>query len=756
MALLERLQILIDADGKGLVREFDKAGAAADKLDAKLKSGAEKTSARLTSIGTNAVIGGAAVIGGLFKLAQASDEAEKQQLKLDNSIRNSDKAFKNSGKALTDLATSLQQVTAADGDAIVGAQSLLVQFGLTEDQVKKVTPLVVDLSRKLGIDLDAAAKMVGKSIGGSAGALKKAGIDIDATRLKADAFGATVDALAGSVGGFATLEGQTFAGQLEILKNNLGDIGENVGKGAVSVFNGIAGGLVKITGSVGGANSQLGETAGRLGAIGSIGATLVGSLSLVAGQAIKLRERFTTLGDDGSRSLNKVGVAAAALGSVFAGLAVAEVIGSIGNTLGDYAQKAEDALTRLQIALKQGTDTAIVDRFAESVKSAQDEFTGLGDIVESVGKEVRIGAVGIGLDIEKVDQTFRKLLQEGGPQAAQRLVDAINAQRAALDPTSQKYQDLTLIVERFQGVLNLSSEATRAGIGAQNGLADATEEAKNKYQEFNDTITASVDPILGAINATQRLVESKLATAEAQAKVTELERAGKIGTDEYSQAQDRLAQATANQVAAAFNNEKVLAGLASGLADGTIKTEDFAKALQQVVAAGGLTEQQAGALLVKLGGVNAELGRLDGRVAKAQVQVEVDWYSKQVAGGGTIAGIPIPGLMGSTPPPPVPKAPPKKKKKGSTNSFADRGRALGGPLAKGQESLVNEMGAEMFVPTSSGFVMDSDDSKALVRGVEAMLAGGGQTINVYETASPRLTATEVVRKQRDAAYLIGR
>lgn len=755
MALLERLQILIDADAKGAVREFDKAGQAADRLDAKLEKGAAKTSARLTSIGTNTVIGGAAVIGGLYKLAQASDEAEKQQIKLDNSIRNSDQAFSNGGKALTELATSLQQVTAADGDAIVGAQSLLVQFGLTEDQVKKVTPLVVDLSRKLGIDLDAAAKMVGKSIGGSAGALKKAGIDIDATRLKTDAFGATVDALSSSVQGFAVAEGKTFSGQLQILRNNLGDLGENVGKGAVSVFNGIAGGLVKLTGSVGGANSQLGETAGRLGAIGSIGATVVGSLSLVAGQAIKLRERFTTLGDDGSRSLNKVGVAAAALGSVFAGLAVAEVIGSIGNTLGDYAQKAEDALTRLQIALKQGADADIIDRFGEAVKKAQDEYTGLGDIVESVGKEVRIGAVGIGLDIEKVDQTFRKLLQEGGPQAAQRLVDAINAQRAALDPTSQKYQDLTLIVERFQGVLNLSSEATRAGIGAQNGLADATEEAKNKYQEFSDTITASVDPILGAINATQRLAESKLATAEAQAKVTELERAGKIGTDEYSQAQDRLTQATANQVAAAFNNEKVLAGVASGLADGTIKTEDFAKALQQVVAAGGLTEQQAGALLVKLGGVNAELGRLDGRVAKAQVQVEVDWYAKQVAGGGTIAGIPIPGLMGSTPPPPVPKAPPRKKK-GSTNSFADRGRALGGPLAKGQRSMVNEMGPEMFVPTSSGFVMDSDDSKALVRGVEAMLAGGGGNTFNITTSDPLLAATEVVRKQRDAAYLIGR
>ena len=70
--------------------------------------------------------------------------------------------------------------------------------------------------------------------------------------------------------------------------------------------------------------------------------------------------------------------------------------------------------------------------------------------------------------------------------------------------------------------------------------------------------------------------------------------------------------------------------------------------------------------------------------------------------------------------------------------------------------MVNEMGAEMFVPTSSGFVMDSDDSKALVRGVEAMLAGGGgNTFNITST-DPMLTAAEVVRRQRDAQFLLGR
>ena len=117
MALLERLQILIDADGQGLVREFDKAGREADKLDAKLKSGAEKTSARLTSIGTNAVIGGAAVIGGLYKLAQASDEAEKQQLKLE----------KGSAKTSARL-QSIGSKAAIGGAVVVGGLAGLVEL----------------------------------------------------------------------------------------------------------------------------------------------------------------------------------------------------------------------------------------------------------------------------------------------------------------------------------------------------------------------------------------------------------------------------------------------------------------------------------------------------------------------------------------------------------------------------------------------------------------------------------------------------
>ena len=45
MALLERLQILIDADGKGAVREFQKVGATADRELSRVDERTQKMSA---------------------------------------------------------------------------------------------------------------------------------------------------------------------------------------------------------------------------------------------------------------------------------------------------------------------------------------------------------------------------------------------------------------------------------------------------------------------------------------------------------------------------------------------------------------------------------------------------------------------------------------------------------------------------------------------------------------------------------------
>ena len=139
-------------------------------------------------------------------------------------------------KSFIDLAQSIQDKTAADADQIVEAEALLGTFRLTGDEIRQITPLVVDLSRKFGIDMNSAAIQVGKALDGNVGALKRNGISIDENLFKTDRYAAVTKALREQVGGFAEEEGKTFAGSLERLKNQMGDVAEGVGVGAVDAF----------------------------------------------------------------------------------------------------------------------------------------------------------------------------------------------------------------------------------------------------------------------------------------------------------------------------------------------------------------------------------------------------------------------------------------------------------------------------------------------------------------------------------------
>lgn len=813
MALLERLQILIDADAKGAVREFDKAGAAADRLDAKLEKGAEKTAARLTSIGTKAAIGGTVVLGGLFKLAQASDEAEQQQLKLENSIKNSDKAFRNGGKALTELATGLQQVTAADGDAIVGAQSLLVQFGLTEDQVKKVTPLVVDLSRKLGIDLDGAAKLVGKSIGGSAGALKKAGIDIDATRLKTDAFGATVDALSSSVQGFAVAEGKTFSGQLQILRNNLGDLGETVGKGAAGVFSDLAGGANDALGALNQLNPALGESVGRVGAVGGIAVTAVGGLAVLAGQF----QNVKTAAFNAEGGLTRFGKAAAGIGIAAGVLAIVQVAQAI--------DEAKTSSVEFKVAADNLAKAKGPDEIAKTFRIATDEARSLTDVITDTFVDdpfagARVSAQGFNVSLRDAERTLKDLYDKGNFQA---LGNAIALLETNTKGSKDELVQLQKILKPYKEDLKNSAATTAAATVAQRDQNKAVQDAVDAYDAENATLEG-IQKTLGDYEKKIRSLNDTYEVAQTGAKafgdsieqsttlddvaistVNLSEKLRTISADlsalpkNFQDAFDptKITEGSGAAITAlvgigdavkaqfgsliAGGNEALIPGLAAQYRDTITKALQAAgippDQIKQYLGLAGLNEEQI-EIALKISQVEEQLALLKQRLALFQtdlseapqeVRVAIDKaliagdtaeanrlideatrprsvninlvYPRVVAGGGTIAGVQVPGLVESNP------KPPKKPR---------RRRALGGPLARGQMSMVNEMGAEMFVPTSSGFVMDSDDSKALVRGVEAMLAGGGGNTFNITTSDPQLVATEVVRKQRDAAYLIGR
>lgn len=497
MAFLERLQILIDADAGGAVREFKKVGNTADRELGKATKSLDRMSSKLTSFGAGAVVGAAALGAGLAMFAKEASAAETQQLKLTNSIKNSTAAFPGNGKALRDQAAALMKVTVADDDAIVSAQALLVQFGRTSKETLALTPLVVDLSRKMGIDLDAAAKAVGKSSEGSSGALKKMGIEVVDLGGGASDTQNTIAALAGSVGSFAESEGQTFAGQLDIMKNKFGELKESIGKGVLDVVMPIA----SIGTALSDVNPVIGQTVGKVGTIGAASSLAVGGVSILAGQAIKLRGAFTTVTGEGAaatRSMTGFGKAAAGIGLVVGTAIVADLVFGVINS-GKAADDTAKAFDDLRVALKGSGDgtNAVVQGFGELVNAEQNTLR-LTNLWQEFGAEVSIVGGKAKADIEQVQRAFDNLGKEQGPQAQFKVLDALQSTNEELDHSSEQYKINKEFIDKNTRSLKSGVEANGGMVKSINGVTTAL--------DYNETSMKSIDVTMKSYDAQLKFI----------------------------------------------------------------------------------------------------------------------------------------------------------------------------------------------------------------------------------------------------------
>lgn len=189
---------------------------------------------KFAAISKVALLGvGIAAVAGAALSVKAAIEANEAHLKLQNTFKNNEKLSDSSVAAFERQAESLRALTGVDDEAIISSQALLGQFELTGKEVQALIPRVVDLSAKLGIDLDAAAKAVGKSTQGSAGILQRYGIQVDDARMETDAFGATLDAL-GKVQGFAAERAE--AEPWRILASEFEELAEDVGHKLVPIL----------------------------------------------------------------------------------------------------------------------------------------------------------------------------------------------------------------------------------------------------------------------------------------------------------------------------------------------------------------------------------------------------------------------------------------------------------------------------------------------------------------------------------------
>lgn len=476
MSVSERLALLITANGSQAIAEFQKTGAAAQKSLTAAQTSSQALSANLVRVGAGmAALGGVALVG-LYKAAQAAEEENLAIEKLNNSLANSPELAGASADAFLDQAAALQDVTAFADDATIAAQAMLGTFHLTQDEILGLTPLVQDLAAKFDLDLNRASILVGKAMDGNVGTLQRMGVRIDEAAYATDRYDAVMTALRENAGGFAEQEGQTFNGQIQIMKNNLGDIAEGVGRGAVEAFNSLLGPVKAVSDAFEDLSPGAQSAVGKVAAFGAVGLVALGSASMLAGWIIKVRDAY--------RLVVPAAEAASAAQTGAATSALAAKAAMAGTTIAAIGLAA--AWAHAQDNLEADFDIAdLLTGTEEQVRGAAEQFQWLAESTGETGDALDAFTDLAATNIDAATRFGAAWGEAGGP---------------------------VLEINRVLSEAGRAAELSALGLDES---ATSAEEAAAAFGQLNDRIDAYLNRIQGVEEAAAAEAEAQQAWAEA-------------------------------------------------------------------------------------------------------------------------------------------------------------------------------------------------------------------------------------------------
>jgi hypothetical protein len=130
--------------------------------------------------------------------------------------------------ALIEQAAALQQQTTFGDEATIQMQAMLASFGSTTEQIKTLTPLILDYAAASGKDLSTASTQLNNILNGTSTTLRGTSIRLSETATSAERYEAVLQELNKYQGSAAALA-DTQAGRLDQLTNAYNDQREELG-----------------------------------------------------------------------------------------------------------------------------------------------------------------------------------------------------------------------------------------------------------------------------------------------------------------------------------------------------------------------------------------------------------------------------------------------------------------------------------------------------------------------------------------------
>jgi hypothetical protein len=484
----QRLAFLISANADQAIKAFDKTANAAEKQMGKANKSIDKVGASMTKFGAAGLAAAGTLGAGLFKLAQGAIDDQKAQALLAQQMKTTTGATNAQVAAVEDLIDQTARATGVVDDDLRPAFATLLRATKDVTQSQGLLQTALNISAGTGKDLSAVTQALSRAATGNVTALTRLGVPLDANAKKTKDFDAIIGSLNKTFAGAAATAADTYAGKLARTKVALSEAGEEIGMAFIPVVEMGANIVTKSVGAFDKLNSATGNAAGKLASYGTVALGAISTISLLGGQAIKTRDRFTSLGEDGTRSLNNFGKAAVGAGVALTAIAATDIAFNAINNITNASGKATDKLKELNIALSKTSTEDAVRAFRELVKK-ESEVLRFGNIISDWGKKIVIAGGEGSKTIEDIDRSFKKLLQESGPQAAQALIDALKAQTAELDVNGNQYKDNTMLVERFQKKLDLTTGSTKALTEITNVNTKAGQASAEQYKALSGVLT---------------------------------------------------------------------------------------------------------------------------------------------------------------------------------------------------------------------------------------------------------------------------
>jgi len=236
---LSKLSVKVSADTAGLNTALTSTQSKLGKLGSSIQQHHKAIGMAMTGMGM-------AVTGALAMCLKAYAEEQKGIVKLSTAMGNMGLSYDAVEQSLESWINTMQQKTAvADSDM---RDSLTTLIGMTGDLTKSqdLLTLAMDMSAGTGKDLASSTDLIGYALAGNWGMVNRMIPALKAVETEEERWAMLRQLFAGQ----AEAYGETVAGQMQLLKNNMGDVSEAIGSAFLPMVTDLAAKIMPLIESI--------------------------------------------------------------------------------------------------------------------------------------------------------------------------------------------------------------------------------------------------------------------------------------------------------------------------------------------------------------------------------------------------------------------------------------------------------------------------------------------------------------------------